>query len=133
MPLSNYLANNIFNHALGSVSFTPASTLYAVLCTTAPAADGTGLVEVSGGSYARVAITNNTTNFPSSSGGTRQITNGTLINFGTSTGSWGSVVAVAFYDAAIAGNLYFWSTFTTQVVAIYDVFQFAANSIVVNF
>lgn len=130
--ISTYLANNMFNHAFGSVAFTPATTLYAALMTTAPNAMGSG-TEVSGGSYARIAVTNNTTNFPSSSGSTRQISVVPFLNYGTSTASWGSVLAIAFYDATSGGNLYFWSTFTTEVVAAYDVFQFAANSIVIAF
>jgi len=44
-------------------SGTPA-TLYAAMMTTIPDGDGTGGVEFAGGTYARVAKTNNSTNFP---------------------------------------------------------------------
>lgn len=46
-------------------------------------------VEVSGNSYARVAITNNVSNFPASSGGAKS--NGSDFSFPEATGSWGTV------------------------------------------
>jgi hypothetical protein len=69
---------------LGSTTLGPA-TVYIALFTAAPTAGGGG-TEVTGGSYARVAVTNNATNFPAASGASKS--NGTLIDFGTATADW---------------------------------------------
>lgn len=72
------------------------ATLYAALATTAPVTTGTGsLVEPTGsqyGNYARVAITNNNTNWPAASAGAKS--NGTTFTFPSSTGGAGSPVVV---------------------------------------
>lgn len=59
--------------------------------------------EVSGGSYARKAVTNNSTNFPNASGG--QKSNGTQIDFVAATANWGTVYTHKWMDAASAGNI----------------------------
>lgn len=64
---------------------------------------GTGGVEVSGGGYARVSITNNTTNFPNASNGSKS--NGTVITFPSATVAWGTVVGWGIWDASTGGNL----------------------------
>lgn len=85
-------------------SGTPA-TVYAALATTTPVLTGAGsVVEPSGTtqyiSYARVAITNNATNWPNASGGAKA--NGTVITFPTSAGGSASPVTVT--------ALVFWTT-----------------------
>lgn len=54
-------AKDILDAKFGSGS--PA-TVYAALLLTLPLGDGTGGTEFSGGTYARIAVTNNNTNFP---------------------------------------------------------------------
>lgn len=104
--IGNSLVQSLLNAAYGNVTYTPPSTLYLALFTTAPTSytAGTGGTEVSGGSYARASVTNNTTNFPSISGTTRVKTTGANITFTTPTATWGTVTAFAFYDAASAGT-----------------------------
>lgn len=58
--------------------------------------------EASGGSYARVAVTNNGTNFPAASAGAKS--NGAQINFPAATASWGTITEIRLFDAASAGN-----------------------------
>lgn len=99
------IANRVLDLLLGSSHDTTAmpATVYVALITTAPTnANGASIVEVSGGSYARVAVTNNDTNWPAATG--RAKSNGTTIAFPASTASWGTVVGFALYDAASAGN-----------------------------
>lgn len=43
------------------------ATLYAALLIAIPSGDGTGGTEFTGGTYARIAVTNNATNFPPAS------------------------------------------------------------------
>lgn len=108
---SDYLENKVLDHVLGAVTYTPPATVYIAAYTVAPT-DAGGGTEVTGGSYARVAVTNNATNFPAASGGVKS--NGTIINFPTATADWGTVVAAAVSDAASAGNILFWADLTTS-------------------
>jgi len=105
----NYLSKALIELALGTTSFTPAVTLYCALYTATPSATGGG-TEVTGGSYARVAVTNNVTNFPASSlvTGITTLLNGTVIDFGNATADWGAIGWAALWDASSSGNLYYW-------------------------
>jgi len=124
---SDYLENKVLDFLLGGVSFTPPATVYIALFTVAPT-DAGGGTEVSGGGYARVAVTNNTTNFPAASNGTKS--NGSTITFPTATADWGTVVAVGIFDAATGGNLLFWANLTTsKTIQNGDTAQFAAGSL----
>ncbi len=109
---SNYLRDLISSHLHGKTTFTAPATTYFALMTVAPTAAGGG-TEATGGTYARVAVTNNTTNWPASSGQTQS--NGVAINFGTATSNLGTIVAIAEYDAATVGNLITFAALTTSV------------------
>jgi hypothetical protein len=108
---SEYLENAILDHVLGGPDYTRPGTLYIALYTVAPT-DAGGGTEVAGGSYARVAVTNNSTNFPAAAGGAK--TNGTLIEFAEATANWGTVVAVGIFDASTSGNLLYWAPLGTS-------------------
>lgn len=90
------------------------ATLYAALFSAAPSDSGGG-TELSGSGYARVAVTNDTTNFPAASttGGVTTKPTGADITFPAATADWLSAVAMAFMDAASGGNLIAWATLTT--------------------
>ena len=117
---SNYLEDELLDHVLNNASFTKPATLYLSLHTGDPGESGVGS-EVSGGSYARVAITNNNTNFPvCPSTGTPTKSNGQPFTFPTSTASWGTVTHWALYDASSGGtNMIAHGAFSTpRLVAI---------------
>jgi hypothetical protein len=81
-------------------------TWYLGLSTTTPNEDGTGFTEPSGGAYARVAVTNNATNFPAaatSSGVTTKVT-GTDIVFTNPTGLWGQITYYGWYTVSSGGT-----------------------------
>jgi len=105
---SDYLENKEQDHILGGPDFTRPATVYVALFTDPPADDGTGGTEVTigVGGYVRVAVTNNITNWPASSGGQKK--NGTEIAFPQATGSWGVIMAFGIYDASSGGNLLHW-------------------------
>lgn len=109
MSLDVSVRNSLTAAVLGRVSYQGPATLHAALIVGAsgPLSGGT---EVSGNNYARVAITNNQTNFPAPSAGAT--TNANVITWPTSTGAWGSVNAVRLYDAASGGNLVGGATLT---------------------
>jgi hypothetical protein len=81
------------------------ATWYLGLSTTAPNEDGTGFTEPTGGSYARVAVTNNSTNFPAAAvSDTTTKTNGAVIPFPTPTGTWGLITYYGWFLTASGGT-----------------------------
>lgn len=131
---SDYLENAILDHVLGGGNYTRPATVYVALYTAAPSDSGGG-TEVGTGTwtnYARVAVTNNSTNFPAASGGSKS--NGTAIDFGTATTSGSvTVVAVGIFDASTSGNLLYWADLTTnKTVSNGDPVKFNASALVVT-
>jgi hypothetical protein len=106
MPYSTYLANQLLNEAFGGAAYTPPATIYIGLSSTTPTAAGGNVTEPSTGSYARVVVTNNTTNWPTTSTGSKS--NATVITFPASTAAWlasAALTSFVIYDAATAGNM----------------------------
>lgn len=128
---SYYASKQILDSRIGGVSYTPPSTLYCALFTVAPT-DAGGGTEVSGNAYARVAVTNNLTNFPAATGTTVATkTNGTAVTFPVAApAGWGTVVAVGWFDASTAGNLLDWATLAvSKLVGAGDQPSFAATKL----
>lgn len=104
--ISAYLADKILRRVLRNEAFTPAPTLYLALYSSEMAADGTGGVELSGGSYARMAIDSDTTDWAAPVG--KEIANALLITIPVPSANWDEAVYAALIDAASgAGNVYF--------------------------
>ena len=119
---SDYLENVVINHFLRNTSTAPTANVYAALYTSAPT-DAGGGTEVSGGSYARVAIT-----FSAASGGATS--NSGAVTFPTATGSWGTVVAFGVFDASSGGNLLYWGNLTAnKTIASGDIASFATGEL----
>lgn len=126
--LSDYLENEILDHVIGASSWSAPATLYFALYTSAPS-DAGGGTEVTGGGYARVSKTNNLTNFPAASAGSKS--NANDIDFGTASADWGTITHVAVLDAASSGNLLFWGALTaSKTVQNGDGFKFLATKLV---
>lgn len=119
--LSDYLENKIIDWLLRAQAFSPPATVYAGLLTAAPSDTGGG-TEVSGGSYARVAIASSLANWAgtqsagsttASSGTGGTTSNNGAITFPGPTADWGRVTHVGLYDALSGGNLLIWAALTT--------------------
>jgi hypothetical protein len=124
---SNYLENELLDHVLGGGDYTRVATVYLGLFTDNPS-DAGGGTEVSGGSYARKAVTNNNTNFPAASGGGKALAVQT--DFVEATGNWGTITAVGIFDASTAGNLLYWATLTAPVtINTGEIARFAADAL----
>lgn len=124
---SDYLENKVLDGVLGGPAFSLPATVYAALYTVTPS-DAGGGTEVTGGSYARVAVTNNVTNWPAAAAGAKA--NGTEIAFPAATANWGTVVAWGILDAAAAGNLLYWGALTvSKAVNSGDTASFAVGDI----
>jgi len=124
---SDYLENALLDHALGGGDYTRAGTVWVALYTAAPT-DAGGGTEATGGSYARVAVVNNATNWPAASGGAKS--NGTAVTFPQASASWGTVVAFAILDAATSGNFLYWGDLTAnKTIDTGDTCSFAIGDI----
>lgn len=130
---TNYLEGKLLDGVLGGPAFTPPASVWIALSTAvyAEGATGASMTEVSGGSYARVEVVNNDTNFPAAVNGAKA--NAAAVQFPTATGSWGTVRAFYIVDAASGGNcLYGGDLTTTRSVISGDTVSFAVGSIVVT-
>ncbi len=118
---TNYLENKLIDWFLRGQTFTPPVTTYIGLFTVAPSDTGGG-TEVTGGSYARVAVTSALANWAGtqsagsiavSSGAGGTTSNNGAITFPAPTASWGQATHFGIFDAATAGNLLIWAALTT--------------------
>jgi hypothetical protein len=129
---SAYLENAQLNWIKGTTYPTVPTTSYVALFTVAPTSDaGTGGTEVTGGSYARIGITN-ATGWSAISGTPEQISNNAVVTFVTPTASWGTVLAIGVYDAITAGNLLYYNTITSQVIGSGVVASFAIGALIIT-
>jgi hypothetical protein len=123
--MSNFLENALINATLRNTSYTSPATVYVGLYTTDPTDANTG-TEVSGGSYARTAVT-----FGAPSNGVT--TNSAAVEFPQATGSWGTVGWIGILDASTAGNLLYHTPLdASKTIASGDIFKIATGSLSVT-
>lgn len=114
---SNYLEDSVLNAVFRGVAFpTLGASVYVSLHTADPTDANTAATEVTGGSYARVAVARAAGSFsaPADNAGAEQITNSADITFPSPTADWGTVTHMGVYDAATAGNLLYAATLGTS-------------------
>lgn len=114
---SDFLENTTLDEIFGATNYAPPATLYIALFTArgtdAQSDANTNFTEVTGGAYARKAVTNNSTNWPAASAGAKS--NGVAQTMGPATGAnWGAITAFGVYDASSAGNLLAWADLTVS-------------------
>jgi hypothetical protein len=123
--MSNYLENALINATLRNTSYTSPSTVYVGLFTTDPTDAGTG-TEVTGGSYARVAVT-----FGAPSNGVT--TNSGAVEFAQATASWGTITHIGILDASTSGNLLYHTALdVSKAIDTGDIFKIAIGSLSVT-
>ena len=123
--MSNYLENALINATLRNTSYTSPATVYVSLYTSDPTDADTG-TEVSGGSYARTAVT-----FGAPSNGVS--TNSAAVEFPQATGSWGTVGWIGIEDASTGGNLLYHTALdASKTIASGDIFKIATGSLSVT-
>jgi hypothetical protein len=140
--MSDFLENKLVDQLFRGQTAPTTSTLYVGLLTSAPSDSGGGS-EVSGGSYARVAVTSSLANWAgtqtagstaASSGSGGQTSNNVALTFPTPTAGWGTVTHFGIYDASTGGNLLFWGTLTiSKTVNQADTVTFPAASLSITF
>jgi len=125
---TDYLENRLLDHFYGGAASVAPVIVYLGLSTTAINDDGTGITEPVGGSYARITVTNNATNWPAASGGAKS--NGVAFTTATATGSWGTITHAFFSDASSGGNiLCHWDLPTSKTIASGDSLSFGVGAI----
>ena len=123
--LSNYLENALINVTLRATAYTAPATVYVSLWTSDPTDAGSG-TEVSGGSYARTAVT-----FGAPSNGVT--TNSADVTFPTATASWGTVGWIGINDAASSGNLLYHTALdTAKAIDSGDIFKISTGNLSVT-
>jgi hypothetical protein len=128
--LSDTYEGKVLDFLFGNTAWTPSASSWLALFTTPPTESTTG-IELTGGGYTRVAITNSTAIWPNSTTGTK--TNASAFQFATATTAWGNVSAFAFFNAVVAGEIIAQGTANAvKSVASGDVVRFPINSIVIQ-
>jgi hypothetical protein len=123
--MSNFLENALINATLRNTTYTSPATVYISLWTSDPTDAGSG-TEVSGGSYARTAVT-----MGAPSNGVS--TNSADVTFPTATASWGTVGWIGINDALTTGNLLYHSPLdTSKTIDSGDIFKISTGNLSVT-
>lgn len=121
---SNYFQNKTIDSFFRAQTPVTPATIYIELATSSATAQACG-TEVSGGSYARQAVTSalanwagtqgagTTTASSNATGSSGTTSNNNAITFPAPTATWGTVVAFCGMDAPTGGNLLFYAPLTT--------------------
>lgn len=124
---SNYLANELLDNTLRATSYTGPATLYMALFTA-----GTNLEtnnqtnEVSGGSYARTAVT-----FDVAASSVTQ--NTADVSFPVATADWGTITHAAVMDALTTGQILYWAALdANKTINNGDTFKFLTGAFIVE-
>ena len=123
--MSNHLENALINATLRNTAYTSPSVIYVGLYTSDPTDANTG-TEVSGGSYARTAVT-----FGAPTNGAS--TNNAAVEFPQATASWGTVGWIGILDAASGGNLMYHTALdVSKAINTGDIFKISSGNLSVT-
>ena len=125
--MSNYLENALLNATLNATTYTAPANIYVSLWTSNPTDAGDG-TEVTGGSYARTAVS-----FATASGTSGNVLNDADVTFPTATASWGVIGWIGINDAAAAGNLLYHTALdTSKTIDSGDIFKISTGNLSVT-
>lgn len=126
MAKTHFLSDAVLNEVLRNVEYAQPTTVYVALFTSATDKNGGG-TEVSGGGYARQAVTFGP---PEPGVDGRKVANSAEVVFPVATANWGTITHCAIFDAAIGGNmLYQGALEASKVINTNDQFKFAAGDL----
>ena len=116
MSFVNAFETTVLQWSLTTDSVTRPTTWYVGLFTSDPTETGAAGTEVSGGSYARTAVTFSVTGDTAS--------NTAAVEFPAATANWGSVSHIGVHDASTGGNMLVHAALSTaKTIADGDVFR----------
>lgn len=126
---TNFLENEVLDHVLGKGTrdFTSPANLFVGLLTAVSDGETGAFTEVSGANYTRTAVT-----FGAASGGTA--TNSADVEFPSAgAGGFGTVIAIAIFDASTAGNpLFYGNLSASRQVDEADIFTIVAGNLSIS-
>ena len=132
---NEYLSQLLLNWIFNGGAWTQFTTLYLALFTVAPSISSNG-TEATGSGYARLAVTCNTTNWPTISGSTVTIENNVAQTMATATGNWSSssnMTDAGIFTSSGGSNLIYWGDLTVaKPVLSGDTPSFAIDAITVE-
>ncbi|MFD2116334.1 hypothetical protein ACFSTH_08385 [Paenibacillus yanchengensis] len=127
--MSNYLEVALLNAVFRNTPFTSPTTVYLALYTSDPTEADTG-TEVSGGAYARQAVTFSA---PTQVGSKATISNSADASFAVATAAWGTVTHVGLRTAATGGNLlYYGPVNNARSILVNDQLKFLAGELILD-
>jgi len=124
MPLTQYAANALANASMGGTAFTAPGNPKVALATTTPTATAAG-TEVSGGSYARQAITSLTV----ATGSTPGSNANTLTYANMPAVGGGGITSVDVWDNAGTNRLWYGTLSAAKTVNSGDTFTIAIGNL----
>lgn len=134
---SSYLSKKVLDDIFGATAFTGPTPLFMALWTAALDGTSTGATvgEAAYTGYARVSITNNTTNFPAATGSSNgSKSNAIAITFPAAGSGPTTVTYFAILDSATigAGNILYWGSVTSTTVNNGDTPQVNASGLTIT-
>jgi hypothetical protein len=121
MSLTNTFETTVLTWLLTTSSATRPTAWYVALFTDDPGESGAG-TEISGGSYARTAVTFTVSGDTASNSG--------AVEFPAASGSWGTITHIGVMDAATSGNMIVHAALTaSKTIASGDVFRIPAGDL----
>lgn len=132
---TNALEELIGNHLLRTATWSKPTDIYVGLFTTMPDEAGSGGVEVTGGSYARVQCGPGNSYWTGPTDGNGQYSNTDIIQFPEPSATWGVILGYGLFSAASSGTLYISKAFAASVTIINGdpAPGFAAGALTVTF
>ena len=113
---SNTLEELIGDHLLRSATWSKPTAIYVGLFTTMPSEDGTGGVEVSGGSYVRIQCGPGDSYWTGPTTGDGVYSNAGIIQFPAPTANWGTIVGFGLMSDSTSGTCYIAKLFASSSV-----------------
>lgn len=133
---SDYLETTVLNSVLRGVAFPAVTGSTYVSLHTADPTDAASGAEVSGGAYARVAVSRATGSWtaPADNAGSQSTNNVAAVTFPSPTANWGTVTHFGVWDAATTGNMLYSGALTTSrnILNGDSAPSFAAAAMVIN-
>lgn len=127
---SDYLEAALLDHMMGITPYVKPATMYLAKYTAAPT-DAGGGTEVAGGSYTRIAITNDSGEWVRSGQTVRNIN---IIPFAPASAGWGDLSHWALHDHPTAGNMLIRGALTDVIpVTLGATYRVAATQLAITF
>lgn len=130
--ITTFAADKVLDHLLGRTAYTMPTVFVGLFTTNPTEPAGTGGVEATGGSYARVALSTGVGSLMGAAA-SGSSTSTSAITFAQATANWGTITGLGFFDAVTGGNLLASGPLAAnEVVNSGDTFSFPTGNVTVS-